>query len=370
MFGTAKSMIQSRLGKVVWTVAVISITLARLPLWLVYYAPRNLRQHPKWTCLQAIRNRLVRILLYHSSLMEVQPPIGWEPGFEKDRFAEIEPAKKDIYQDVLADSNIRPATTVGWWFPSPYIAEVDAEMRVVLYFHGGAFVVGEGRADARFPATTLAKNLKAKVFSLSYRLSSNPNCQFPAALQDAVTAYQWLLDHRIDPKIIMIAGDSAGGNLAIALLRYIEDNKGILPPPFAAVICSPWLDLVSTSEPKSVDQHKNSITDYVPGNFTAWGAKAYAPAPMRLDDPYISPLNHPFFTHTQLWICVGGLEILCADGIRFAENMKKVKGNEVAVHIEPYASHAFLNVGNLTGFESEATHAIKLANEWISENPV
>lgn len=113
MFEMAKGMIQSRLGKVVWTIGIISITLARLPFWLVYYAPRDLRQHPKWTCLQAIKHRLVRILLYHSSLMEVRTPIELEPGVEKDRFAKIEPARKDIYQGVLADSNIKPATTGG-----------------------------------------------------------------------------------------------------------------------------------------------------------------------------------------------------------------------------------------------------------------
>ncbi|KAK0513912.1 hypothetical protein JMJ35_003634 [Cladonia borealis] len=370
MFETAKGMIQSRLGKVVWTIAAISITLARLPFWLVYYSPQNLRQHPKWTYLQAIMHRVLRILLYHSALMEVQLPLLWEPEIQKDRFANIEPARKDIYQGVLADSNIKPATTGGWWFPSPYSAKVDEEMRIVLYFHGGAFVVGEGRADARFAATTLAVNLKAKVFSLSYRLSSTPTCQFPAALQDAVTAYQYLVDLRTDAKQIIIAGDSAGGNLAIALLRYIEDNKGILPTPLAAVICSPWLDLASALETTNVDQHASNVTDYLVGNFTVWGAKAYAPAPMRVDNPYISPLNHPFFTHAQLWICVGGLEILCADGVRFAENMKKVKGNKVEVHIEPYASHAFLYVGNLTGFESEAKHAIKSANEWILETHV
>ena len=119
-----------------------------------------------------------------------------------------------------------------------------------------------------------------------------------------------------------------------------------------------------------MDQHKSSITDYLPGNLTAWGAKAYAPAPIRIDDSYISPLNHPFLTHAQLWICVGGLEILCADGVRFAENMKKAKGNKVEVFMEPYATHAFVNIGNFIGFESEATRAIKSANEWISKTHV
>ncbi len=100
--------------------------------------------------------------------------------------------------------------------------------------------------------------------------------------------------------------------------------------------------------------------------------RAYAPAPIRVDNSYISPLNHPFFTYAQLWICVGGLEILCVlmEYGWFAENMKmKVKGNKVGSPHRAlfYATHAFLNIGNLTGFESEATHAIKFANEWISE---
>lgn len=143
-------------------------------------------------------------------------------------------------------------------------------------------------------------NLKAKVFSLSYRLSSNPACQFPAALQDAVTAYQHLVDLRTDAKKIISAGDSAGGNLAIALLRCIENNEGILPPPLAAVIGSPWLDFASAFDLASVDQHKSSFTDYLPGNLTAWGAKAYAPAPMRVDNPRLS-IPHARATVDLCW---------------------------------------------------------------------
>ena len=82
--------------------------------------------------------------------------------------------------------------------------------------------------------------------------------------------------------------------------------------------------------------------------------------------PYISPLNHPFYTKISLWVCVGGLEILCDDGIKFVDNMK-AKGNRVKLHIEPFASHSFLSVGNLTGFQREADNAVKLAADWIRE---
>ena len=80
--------------------------------------------------------------------------------------------------------------------------------------------------------------------------------------------------------------------------------------------------------------------------------------------PYISPLNHPFYTKTSLWVFVGGLEILCDDGIKFVDNMK-AKKNRVKLHIEPFASHSFLGVGNITGFQREAENTVKLAAEWI-----
>ena len=166
---------------------------------------------------------------------------------------------------------------------------------------------------------------------------------------------------------IIIVGDSAGSNLAVGLLRYIADNPDKLPHPRAALLGSPWLDLLSALDPDSVDKHRSASTDYLPGNFTAWGAREYVPSQMDAASPYMSPLNHPFYTKTSLWVCVGGLEILCDDGIKFVDNMK-AKGNRVKLHIEPFASHSFLSVGNLTGFQREADNAVKVAAEWIRES--
>ena len=364
----SKAFVTSRQGKFVWTLMAICATLAQLPFWLVLYALPHLRPHLKWTYRQAINNRVIRSCVYHWSVMEARTPIRLEPAEEKERFVLIEPSEKNIYRGVLAATAVKPETTGGTWFPSLHNPDSGHEKRVVLFCHGGAFVLGEGRsADCGFVFKTLSENLEAEVFSVSYRLSSNPGNEFPAALQDLVTAYQYLLDIQIEAKRIIVAGDSCGGNIIVALLRYIAENPGILPPPSAAVLCSPWLDLTSARDPTNIDRHRNSATDYLPGNFTSWGANTYVPASMHVADPYISPRNHPFLTETPLWVCVGGVEILYDQGIGFAENMK-ARGNNVEIHIEPYANHDIFGAGKVTGFTAEAENAGRLAGKWLANS--
>ena len=363
---TSNSLITSPLGKVLWTIYAIILTSIKSLFWLIYYLPKPLRQHPKWTYHQAIANELMRAFLYHSSIMEVRTPLSLEPAGEK-HFVSIPPQNSDFYRGVLAYPSIRPTTIGGIWYPNPYNPSADKGQNVVLYFHGGGFVIGEGRsAVTGFAASKLAKAFRnAKVLSFSYRLSSNPNSQFPAAVQDAVTAYKYLLDQRIDPQLIIFAGDSAGCTVAIALLRYIADNEPHLPPPLAAVLCSPWIDVYSARDPAFALRYCNVTTDYVPGELLAWGARTYIPE--KVEDganAYISPQNHPFRTRAFLWLCFGGLEILFDEGVNFAESMRSV-GNRVEVHIEPYATHAILGIGNVTGFAVEAERAIGRAGETI-----
>ena len=369
MANEMRSVIQTPLGKVIWTIIATTLTLLfKLPLWLLYFIPSRLRPHPKLTYLQALKQPLFRTFVYHSSLIEVKTPASLEPGAEKERFVLISPPEKDHFQGVLTETDIQPAVVAGVWYPTLYQRNPGAEEQtVVLYLHGGAFVMGGGRtAQSGFVANILATNLQARVLSVCYRLSCNPNCEFPAALQDAVSAYHYLLSLAIPARQIVIAGDSAGANLATALLRYIADNPDKLPYPRAALLGSPWVDLLSALNPDSLDKHRSASTDYLPGNFTAWGARAYVPSQMDAASPYISPLNHPFYTKTSLWVCVGGLEILCEHGIKFVDNMR-AKGNRVTLHIEPFASHCFLGVGHVTGFQREAENAVKLAGEWIRE---
>ncbi len=357
-----------RVKNTIWIVGGILLTLIKFPFWLIYFISRQARQHPKWTYRQAVTNELMRAFLYHSSVLETQTALSLEPGNEKTLFVQMAPRDPRFYRGALNDGAIQPCVIGGTWFPTVYQPGSDDGRNVVLYFHGGAFVIGDGRpAVCGFAAATLAKSFNAKVLSFSYRLSSSPNCHFPAALQDAVTAYGYLLGQRIDARHIILAGDSAGCNLAVTLLRYISSNKGtLLPHPLAAVLCSPWLDVSSALDPGSKQRHEQASADYVPENLQAWGARTYVPTGFEASDAYISPSRHPFQTEAALWICVGGLEMLRDEGISFAEKMR-TEGNEVEIHVEPYANHAILGVGNVTGFATEAEKAIKRAGEWILE---
>ena len=368
MVKAPKSFIKTPLGRVVWMMVGIILTPFIFPLWLLYFIPSWLRPHPKRTYLQSLMQPWFKTFLYNSALMKIQTPASLKPGAEKERFVLIHPPEKDHFQGVLRETDIQPAVIAGTWLPAPYQPSPGSEEQtVVLYFHGGAFVMGDGRtAQSAFAANMLITHLKATVLSICYRLCSNPNCEFPAALQDAVSAYSHLLSLAIPADHIIIAGDSAGANLVIGLLRYIADNPDKLPHPRAALLGSPWLDPHSALDPDSIDKHRNASTDFLPGNFVAWGAHEYIPSHIDAASPYISPLNHPFYTDTPMWVCVGGLEVLYDDGVTFVDNMK-AKGNRVKLHVEPFASHSFLSAGVVTRFTREADHAVKLAAEWMRE---
>ena len=358
-----KSLITHGIGKVVWTTGAIILTIVKLPFWLIYFLPPSLRQHPQWTYRQALMNELMRAFLYHSSLVEVKTPLSLEPGSEKDRFVKILPLDKELYRGVLRDTRIQPTVIGAIWYPSIYDPSSDNGRDVVLYFHGGAFVIGEGRsAVTEFAASTLSNAFhNAKVLSFSYRLASNPDSQFPAAVQDAVTAYQYLLDQEIDAQRIILAGDSAGCNIAIALLRYISDNEQLLPTPFAAVLSSPWVDIASARDAEKLTRQCSTGTDYVPSALQAWGARTYVPKNMDAAHPYISPNRQPFRTSTLLWFCVGGLESLKDEGVMFGNAMRDCDSNMAEIYVVELGNHAILGIGNMTGFATEAKEAMASA---------
>ena len=232
-------------------------------------------------------------------------------------------------------------------------------------------MTGAGRdEDSAFGAKLLASSASSYIFMVQYRLSSNPGGQFPAALQDAVTAYRYLLDQGIATSRIAVSGDSAGGNLTIALLRYISEagDEKNLPAPTAALLWSPWLDLHAAQDPAYLATNKRNHTDYLVGNFVSWGVNAYTPPTMKANNPYISPLRHPFSCETKVWIQTGGAEVLMDEDVTFAEQMKGVEGNVVELHVEPYANHDLFLTGNLTGFEGEMKKCAKLAAHFLNRN--
>jgi acetyl esterase/lipase len=129
--------------------------------------------------------------------------------------------------------------------------ERSAPDRIILYLHGGGYVFGSPKSH-RAATFALAEEARAQVFSLDYRLA--PEHPFPAAVDDAVAAYQWLLAQSIDPNKLIIAGDSAGGGLALALTLAVK-TRG-LEGPAGLLLYSPWTDLAVTGA--SIDANEKT----------------------------------------------------------------------------------------------------------------
>ncbi|KAJ7503004.1 hypothetical protein B0H11DRAFT_2170967 [Mycena galericulata] len=144
---------------------------------------------------------------------------------------------------------------------APYEEHMD-QMRCILYSHGGGYYFGSVDQE-RYSIQRHARKINGRVFAINYRLS--PQYPFPCALQDLVAAYLYLIrppsgaSHRpVDPAHIVVAGDSAGGGLTLALLQVLRDTG--LPLPAGGVLISPWCDL--THSFPSI--HINTATDVIP----------------------------------------------------------------------------------------------------------
>ena len=267
---------------------------------------------------------------------------------------------------MVSDKEIRPAEIGAIWLPRPYNVNEDEGKKVVLHFHGGAYVTLSPRSTSvLWGPNKMQKNLPAIVLCPQYRLASNPNGRFPAALQDALSSYIYLLDLGILPSQIILSGDSAGAHLVISLLRYLTDTEVNLPNPSAALLWSPWVNLAAT--PLYIDIHRNSKSDYITSTFLEWGKRCFVPSSsgMSLDHPYISPLNHPFYTKTPIWIHGGEAEVFYDNTMAFAKNMRNVPGNEVGIYTTSRAPHDIFAAAGSLRFEKEWMEALTLAKQFI-----
>jgi epsilon-lactone hydrolase len=201
----------------------------------------------------------------------------------------------------------------------------------VLFLHGGAYGVGSFRNYGHF-TWRLGKAARARVLAIDYRLA--PEHPYPAALEDALTSYRWLLDQGTDPKRILVAGDSAGGGLTLALLLKLRDDGLTLPA--AAVVMSPWTDLATTGASLHMNAEKDPML--VASEVPRLAAMYLAGADPR--DPYASPLYADPHGLPPTLIQAGGDEILLDDALRMAEKMKAA-GCEVELQVWPRMPHVF-----------------------------
>ncbi|KAF2788777.1 alpha/beta-hydrolase [Melanomma pulvis-pyrius CBS 109.77] len=362
--------------KAVYTLAALTFELARFPLWLAKYLIASGRQHTEYSFRQALGVRVFFSAVYHMAKVEVKTPLPLTPGKEKERFVVIKTAAPSFYKGPLLSADIKPVDIGATWYPAPLTTSSDlSAVTVILHLHGGAFVLGDGRTEATgYLASNLLKHTPAThVFAPQYRLSTLPASKtsnpFPAAIQDSLTAYLYLINTlKISPKNIIIGGDSAGGNASISILRYISEYGSDIdiPAPSAALLWSPWLSPAESLTGDFVRTNANYSSDYLSFPFTEWGSLAYAGSAGAgvLTNPYISPKGKPFKTPVPLFVNSGSTEVLFFDDKEWAADMKAA-GNNVTFDVEPNAPHDVLLLGNVLGFDKAAASQTKRAGEWL-----
>jgi len=223
------------------------------------------------------------------------------------------------------------ATTLGGVPAAEITVDGVEPRRVVLYFHGGVYVLGDAFQAADLAAQVGART-RARVISVDYRLA--PEHPYPAAVDDALAAYQALLNGGTDPSGIAFAGESAGGGLAVATLVNARDHG--LPLPAAAYLMSPYADLTlagTTMDTKhaadpllSRDNLQSRIPDYTSGQDASLGL--------------ISPIFADLSGLPPLIIQAGTHEVLLDDAIRLARQAATADV-EITLDITPGVPHVF-----------------------------
>ena len=211
--------------------------------------------------------------------------------------------------------------------------EIDGQASegTVLYFHGGVYAMGSAQASLGL-ASDLARRAHLRVVTVDYRLA--PENPYPAATDDAIAAYRGLLDAEADTARIAIAGESAGGNLAVVTLVSIRDAA--LPMPVAGFLMSPWTDLAVTGDSSTT---KADIDPALTAPALRTRARDYL-GDLDPASPIASPIHADLTGLPPLLIQAGSYEILLDDATRLAA---KAAVDDVAVilDITPGVPHVF-----------------------------
>lgn len=208
--------------------------------------------------------------------------------------------------------------------------------KAILYFHGGMYLIGSPQSH-RQHVVKFVKGTGINALVFDYRLA--PEHPYPAALDDALVAYQYLLDDGFKPSNIVFAGDSAGGGLCLATLLALKDKGKALPA--AAAVLSPWTDLLLTGK-----SHKTNLRKcFSPVGCPESASEFYAKGNDK-SHPYISPLYGNLAGLPPLHISAGGNETLLDDSTRFA-NKAKSAGVNVTLSVDEGMCHCYPVFGNL-----------------------
>nr|BAN08472.1 hypothetical protein [uncultured bacterium] len=265
-------------------------------------------------------------------------------GFEQ--VASMFPVDADIKREVVSAGGVKAE-----WVSAP---DADAG-RAVLYLHGGGYVIGSINTH-RSLAARLSRASNARVLVIDYRLA--PEHPHPAAVDDSVAAYRWMLTQGLKSARIAVAGDSAGGGLTVATLLAIRDAK--LPLPGAGACLSPWVDLEGIGESMTTKAGVDPIVQKA-------GLLQMAAAYLGGKDPR-TPLAAPLYADLSglppLLIQVGTAETLLDDASRLAERARKAG---VTVTYEPWEDmiHVWHLFAPMLDEGQHAVHAVDRIGEFV-----
>ncbi|CAJ2508316.1 Uu.00g095020.m01.CDS01 [Anthostomella pinea] len=334
------------------------------------YVSRPLRPLPGWPHKLCMRVAIIRVFTRGVATIKYQRAPLLTPGKAKERFALVEPPVNG-FSGVLVSSTVKPAPVGVLWHPGIFQADRRdlTGKRVVLQFTGGAFVLGwDPEETGRDFADVMSRRFQAtNTLYVQYRLARPGSC-FPAALQDTLTAYSYVLDLGVAPEDIFLSGGSAGGNLVIALLRYLETQQAKFPLPRGVMLFSPWVK-VSRDAGQEYDRSAASQVDVLYGPLLDWGVRAYMPTGDVSPEvgPFISPLNHPFRARTPIFIQTGTGEAFYPTIRSFAEEMTAVEGNCVRLHKSALAPHDILMSQKILGLEFQLEDALDDARNFFDQ---
>jgi monoterpene epsilon-lactone hydrolase len=259
------------------------------------------------------------------ALLSSKPrPVGWlERRKRLDDVGSVWPVAEDV-KLVAVDVNGLP----GEWS----IAPGSDPSRVLMFFHGGGYCSGSIVSHRRL-VTEAGRAAGVRTLAIGYRLA--PEHPFPAAYEDALTAWRFLRDHNVPATHIALGGDSAGAGLTVALIGRLRHAHEELPG--CAWLISPWTDLTMCG---STVFTKDAVDPLIHDQYLNELADAYLPARMDRKDPRVSPLYADLNGFPPTLIQVGSAETLLDDATRFAA-VAGAADVRVTLEIWPHMIHAW-----------------------------
>jgi epsilon-lactone hydrolase len=234
------------------------------------------------------------------------------------------------FNPLAPDVKVEKLTVAG--MPAEWVSAPNATNdKVFLYLHGGAYIMGSCNTH-RDLASKISRSSGCRVLVVEYRLA--PENQYPAAVEDALSAYQWLLSSGVAPEQLVVGGDSAGGGLTLALLLSLKEAGEALPQ--AAVLLSPWTDMEGTGTSMET---RAEVDPWLNPEQSRQAPLLYI-GTLDRRHPHVSPIFGDLEGLPPLLVHVGNDEILLDDSVRLVDRAREA-GVDVTFKIWEDMWHVF-----------------------------